>query len=133
MTHRVIIPCVPSEACSPNTRQHWARRAKAVRELRRAAWAAGCNARPRSPYTGRVLLEARIGWPKGRRVLDRSNAAASLKGALDGLQDAGWFGGDDREVDVIVVEQLTWGRLDAGTRALYPGGFVAVEVVKDST
>lgn len=128
MTHRVIIPMAPSEECSPNTRAHWSRRAKAVKLLRTAAWAAGCNAKPRKAYTGRVLLEARIGWPKGRRVLDRSNAAASLKGLVDGLQDSGWFGADDREVDIIVVEQLTWGKLDAGTRALYPAGFVSVEV-----
>jgi hypothetical protein len=81
------------------------------------------------PLRGRVLLEARIGWSKGRKVMDNSNAAAALKPLVDGLTDAGWWP-DDNLVNVIVVEQFSWGKQDPATRALYPGGFVSFDVVR---
>jgi hypothetical protein len=48
---------------------------------------------------------------------------------VDGLTDAGWWP-DDNLVNVIVVEQFSWGKQDPATRALYPGGFVSFDVVR---
>ncbi len=123
MTASVIVPLAPPRECSPNYHGHWRAKAKAVKALRTAAYWYGYQARPSKPFTGPVVLRARIGWPKGRRYQDTSNAAASLKGLLDGLQDAAWFL-DDRDVTVLVVEQLTWGQFGKATQGLYPAGYV---------
>lgn len=64
--------------------------------------------------------------------MDRSNAAAALKGMLDGLVDARYFV-DDKEIDIVVVDQMTWGRQDGGTQALYPYGCIVVDFVKGGT
>jgi hypothetical protein len=127
VTERVIVSMAPAAELSPNYHGNWRPRARAVRTLRQLT-KLECPKLGR-PIQGRVLLEARIGWSKGRKVMDNSNAAAALKPLVDGLTDAGWWP-DDNLVNVIVVEQFSWGKLDHATRALYPGGFVSFDVVR---
>jgi hypothetical protein len=126
---RVIVPTTPGSECSPNYSGGWRPKAKAVAQLRSATKYAAIRDRPRKPLEGHWRLECRICWEKRRKVMDRSNAAASLKAALDGLCDANYFT-DDREVDVVVIEQLPWGKQDAGTKALYPWGCVVIDIVE---
>lgn len=120
---RIIIPMVPDATLNPNARVHWARRAKAVRELRRAAWASAYDAR--GAFADQPLaVEACICWPRGRKRLDADNATACIKAALDGLTDAGvWW--DDRSIERLTVTQA---RLDATGRAHHPHGCVIVDI-----
>jgi hypothetical protein len=126
---RVIVPLCPAPELSPNYAGHWGPEAKAKEIMRKLAKYSAWESRPVEPLRGHVVLEARIGWTKGRKRMDRSNAAAALKALCDGLQDAGYFL-NDREVDIVVVEQIGWGAQDGGTRASYPGGFVSVDIVQ---
>lgn len=127
---RVVIPTCPDAVLSPNYHGNWRPRAKAARALRELTYWE-CP-RIEAPLQGDVLISARIGWPKGRRIMDNSNAAAALKSLVDGLTDGGWWL-DDQRVNVIVVEQLTWGKQDAGTRATYPHGFISIDVQEESS
>jgi hypothetical protein len=126
---RVIVPMCPAPELSPNYAGHWRAEATAKKAMRCAAKYAAWESRPAEPLRGHVVLEARIGWTRRRKTMDRSNAAAALKALCDGLQDAGFFV-NDRDVDIVVVEQVSWGKQDAGTRASFPGGFVSVDVVQ---
>ena len=75
---RVVIPMVPDAVLNPNARVHWARRAKAIRELRRAAWAAAYDARgplPISRLRSRSASAGRVGasgsMPTTRRPVSK--------------------------------------------------------------
>jgi hypothetical protein len=128
MSQRVVVPMCPAMELSPNYSGDWRPRRREGRELRKAAYYCGLQCRPDKPLEGHVVLHARIGWGKRRQTMDRSNAAAALKWLVDGLQDAGWFA-NDKEVDILVVEQTSWGKLDKATRGIYPAGFITVDVV----
>ena len=120
---RIIIPMVPDATLNPNARVHWARRAKAIRDLRRAAWAAAYDAR--GAFADQPLaVEVCICWPRGRKRLDADNASACIKAALDGLTDAGvWW--DDRSIERLTVTQS---RLDKVGNATHPGGAIVVDI-----
>jgi crossover junction endodeoxyribonuclease RusA len=83
----------PDRALSPNGRVHYMVRHKAVRNYRETARYLGLGQkRLRNPLCAIVPLVAT------RRRRDLDNVLASLKSALDGLTDAGWWD-DDSEID----------------------------------
>jgi len=82
----------PPRDCSPNSRGHWAKTAKAKRAYRTAcAWTA------KSQGAGKLDAQAlHIGLhfiPPSRRHMDLDNMLASAKAGLDGLADV--LGVDD--------------------------------------
>ena len=61
------------------------------------------------PIHGPVDLHWTIRLAKGRRVMDRDNATATLKPAMDGLVAAGVIDGDTAKiVRAITVDQVIW-------------------------
>jgi len=124
-TGRVLtcrIPATPHKLLNPNTsRISQAERAKLDwplpmktsnvikfalrRELREATMLAAMNDRPAKPMAGPVVLRFVIAYERGRKVLDFDNAIATLKGAIDGLVDAGYMRDDD-QVTGIYLEQI---------------------------
>lgn len=78
----------PARALSPNTRLHWAPKAKAVRAARDAAfwltWQAQGGKRPGWPA---AALDVTF-CPPDKRSRDRDNLIASLKHGQDGMSDA---------------------------------------------
>jgi len=98
----------PRIGCRPNSRQHWAAKARCVAADRRDAGIAALDAISRSPL---LLLPfrspvVRIRWlVRDRRGLraDSDNQLAACKAFFDGLTDAGvWW--DDRAVRFLPVE-----------------------------
>lgn len=77
------IPWPPKEL-NPNSRSHWAAKAKAVKKYRGDCYLLAKNAV--GAYTGlTVTLNFR---PPNRQRRDLDNALASLKSGLDGIADA---------------------------------------------
>lgn len=94
ITLSITLPIPPIEL-RPNGRPHWAAKAKRVREYRKAAaWAmrAAIAELPLSDFI-RLPLKAvdvcPVYFHKTARRWDADNCIASLKAAIDGLQDAG--------------------------------------------
>lgn len=92
---------LPSRDLSPNGRCHWARKARAVKAYRNAAWAESLIAMTQNmpiPRWKRATIEATY-YLRDRRglVSDQDNRISSLKSAVDGLVDAGILA-DDRGV-----------------------------------
>lgn len=84
----------PSKLLSPNARVHHLTKHKAVRAYRGIAMAIGRDdgRKPiQNPVCGVLPLVAT------RRRRDLDNILASLKSALDGLTDAGWWS-DDHDI-----------------------------------
>ncbi len=83
----VLLPWPPAE-CSPNSRVHWSKRARAAKVYRKACWglclAAGWKAWV-SECRPRVTLEF---VPALERRRDLDNCIASMKAGLDGIADA---------------------------------------------
>jgi len=145
---RVLVDLAPYRELSPNwsgypktwkakdtpfgTKQHWRAVAEAKRLYKELTYrrAAEQLAPGNDLSDCRVLVRARVGWPKGHKRLDHSNCAASLKSAVDGLTMAGAWR-DDNLVNVVVDEQLTWSDQDDGARAHYPGGWLVLDLVKE--
>ena len=83
---------LPPKTLSPNTRTHWAVKAKAVqlyrgeaKTLTRVAMReAGLDVPP--GWTDEIMVRATF-WFRVNRRRDRDNAQASLKSALDGIAD----------------------------------------------
>ena len=92
MTYAVDLPDMPP-GHTPNSRDHWAHRHRAVAEWRdAAAWtvrAAGV------PAMDRVAVELVV-TPPDRRRRDADSAMWVLKAAIDGMCDAGVLADDDR-------------------------------------
>ena len=82
----VVLPW-PSPVLSPNSRAHWATKAKAAAKARRdatiACQAAGIRALPWAAM--HVAIEF---CPPDNRRRDTDNMLASIKSALDGMADA---------------------------------------------
>jgi crossover junction endodeoxyribonuclease RusA len=87
---------MPHKHLSPNSRCHWAQKAKAKKDQRESSrylifmemyWA-GCT----TPWkTANVQI---VVTPPDRRRRDKDNLLASLKAAFDGAQDAGLIADD---------------------------------------
>lgn len=93
---RLTLP-LPDKALSPNARVHWAKKARAAKAARRAAWLMATKvlreARQKPPMWERATASVVILWPTAHRR-DVDNAAASLKAYWDGLADAGVVAND---------------------------------------
>lgn len=110
---RVILPW-PTTDLSPNTRCHWAVKAKAKKAYRTLrAWEA------QSQGLGRIYAErlhVKITFvPPNRRARDLDNLLASIKSGLDGL------------CDVVGVDDSKWS-LEISKADDRVGGFVEIEV-----
>lgn len=86
----VTLPLPPKEL-HPNSRPHWASKARAVKRYREYAWA--CAMEEISVIHGftawsEAACTARFHFATRRRR-DKDNLLASLKAAFDGLADAG--------------------------------------------
>lgn len=81
----------PDKALSPNSRSHWAAKAKAAKRARSDAFhlarEAGFDARTFADYGGKLHLWIDC-YAKTRNYPDADNVLASLKSALDGIADA---------------------------------------------
>jgi hypothetical protein len=131
MTRRIIVDMAPPREVSPNWSGNRYVRARAVRAYREAAgWCARRDACGELFDAERAVIHAVICWPKGHKVLDVENARASLKAAVDGLQDALVFQ-NDKKVRIVDVLQTTWGQQDSSARALYPMGCTILDVSMD--
>lgn len=80
----------PDRALSPNARGHWAKKARAVRIAREAAWALTLEAlKGRVPNLGDEPVG--LNWkfhPKTANRVDDDNCLASCKAYRDGIADA---------------------------------------------
>lgn len=106
----------PAKELNPNSRAHWATRAKAAKAYRREAWAEAWKA-----YTPFCLLDKAVTLsltfePPDKRRRDLDNMLASIKPAIDGIADA--IGIDDQHFSLRI-------RRGEPTK----GGRVAVEIV----
>lgn len=113
---RVRIPGAPDLALTPNRRNRWGGArpgARAAKQARADAWKAARAVRNElglfgtGPiFAGPVRVAVEIGWPRGQRKLDRDNAEATCKSALDGILVDARFVADDRAVQEIDVTQV---------------------------
>lgn len=81
---------LPAHPCNPNSRAHWAVKARAVKALRTEAYLVAATTRNQFSHP---LISATF-YHAAKRVRDRDNAIASLKGAIDGLVDGAVFAND---------------------------------------
>jgi crossover junction endodeoxyribonuclease RusA len=82
----VTYPWMPKEL-NPNSRDHWAKKAKKVKEYRYACWALTKEANLPQSDGNVATLEIKFFKPnKMRRDLD--NCLASFKAGLDGISEA---------------------------------------------
>ena len=80
---------IPARVLSPNTRCHWAMKAKATKSARIESWASTQIAM--NGMKGNwIAAECQVYWyARDSRVRDRDNCLASLKATFDGLKDGG--------------------------------------------
>jgi hypothetical protein len=81
------------ELLNANDRPHWAKKARIVRELRRAAWA--CARSARIPRLERATVLVEYQPPPASRTRDAGNWAPTGKALIDGCRDAGVFPDDN--------------------------------------
>lgn len=80
---------IPARVLSPNTRCHWAMKAKATKSARIESWAATQIAMDGMKGNW-IAAECQAYWyARDSRVRDRDNCLASLKATFDGLKDGG--------------------------------------------
>lgn len=92
----LVIPLAwPSAHLSPNARVHWSKRAKAVREARRAAFLALRLAAPTliKVPAGHVVEIEFVFVPPNKRRFDDDGLASRMKATRDGIAD--YLGCDD--------------------------------------
>lgn len=77
----------PPSTLSPNARLHWRRKAFAIKNARKIAWAHTLEQKPAPVPDGDLLVEV-IFHPPDARKYDRDNLLARMKPALDGISDA---------------------------------------------
>ena len=81
----IILPW-PDKALNPNSRTHWAVKAKATKAYRQAAgWAARAS-KHKCDIGGIINLHITF-MPPDKRRRDMDNMIASCKGLLDGIAD----------------------------------------------
>ena len=86
---------IPNQPYStPNSREHWARKARKARDWRHAT---AMIARARKVPPCRRIRVALDLWPHDRRRRDADNLLLVLKWCLDGLRDAGVIEDDTSE------------------------------------
>lgn len=82
----------PQRVLSPNSRCHWAKKAKAAKAYRRICWALAFVGKLKVDWEGDIHLHMGFSPPNNRRR-DDDNMLASCKSLRDGLADA--LGVDD--------------------------------------
>lgn len=110
----VMLPWPPA-ALSPNSRAHWAKKAKAVKAYRRDCGYATVGAKGRAGISGPASLSVTF-RPPNARPRDMDNLLASIKAGLDGICDA--LAINDRQFGEITVRRGETAR----------GGVVVVEI-----
>ena len=110
-TITIEIPAGPAYSISPNSRKHWRVKHRESQELKQVAWASCLP--PDRPELRLMQGPVNIHWTiylgKGRRQMDRDNATATMKPALDGIVSAGAIEGDEQHiVRAITVDQVKW-------------------------
>ena len=88
-----VVLSLPPAGLSPNSRLHWAAKARLTRAYRELAHAATRAAGGWKRHWPRAIATARFFFRTPRRR-DEDNARASLKAAFDGMVDAGLLVGD---------------------------------------
>lgn len=92
---------LPAKELSPNSRAFWARKARAVKAYRWAAFVHGSVKRPDKPWkSASVLFEFTF---RDARRRDRDNLLSSMKSAIDGFADAGIVANDSQFTFLPVV------------------------------
>ena len=104
----------PGRELSPNSRVHWAAKAKVAKSYRKTAWALSRHAR-RHLADGLPVKVSIEFCPPDKRGRDLDNCLASLKSGLDGVADA--LQVNDRDFWLA----LRWG-------APVKGGLVRIEL-----
>ncbi len=91
---KIIIPHMPFRELSPNSRVHWAVRARAVRAQREeVGWLAKSQWQSQDPMKhARIIYEFMV---KDKRHRDFDNLITACKSFQDGLVDAGVLVSDD--------------------------------------
>jgi crossover junction endodeoxyribonuclease RusA len=113
MTITFILPW-PSADLSPNARLHWARKAKAAKKARSAAWAHAVEAKVHRINADKLSVKMMFCPPDNRRR-DLDNTISATKPQQDGIADA--VGIDDSKWAVT----YSWGDV-------VPGGAVFVQL-----
>ena len=93
----ITIP-LPPRCLSPNGRVHWAKKAKATKEHRSAAFWAAKEALDGPPPGWLTASLKVVAYFTTRRMPDPTNFMSSLKAAEDGIADAG----------IIVNDRALW-------------------------
>ena len=126
--YRTTISTVPDADLSSNSRAHYMVKARKVKALREFTYYQTRQDAPETPIAGPVMLTVAIGWPKGRKRQDPSNVAHCIKGAVDGMTDAGWWL-DDKQVTIREpIQQQTWGEWQERGGWLHPNGVITIDV-----
>jgi len=114
MLFKVKLPWPPKEL-SPNSRPHWAAKAKAAKAYRRECYLLTLAEYKKVEFEGKYHLYFDF-YPKTRRRPDDDNCLASAKSGRDGIADA--MGVDDKRfISHPLVKEET-------------GGYVMVTVVR---
>jgi len=87
MVNPIRLPWPPAE-CSPNTKVHWAVKAKAAKAYRKTCWALAVEAGAKAAESGDIWLHITFCPPKKWTHGDRDNLVARMKPGFDGLADA---------------------------------------------
>lgn len=82
----VTLPWPPREL-SPNSRTHWAKKAKAAKSYRLDCFYLAKEAKVTAPKEGPINLRIEF-VPPSRRSYDADNCVAQIKSGLDGLAEA---------------------------------------------
>lgn len=96
----VVLPWPPSEL-SPNTRVHWAKKAKAAKKYGRDAYFASFAIGNSPPADCAPLVSITFNPPNNRRR-DLDNMLASIKSGLDGIASA--IGVDDSKWALTITK-----------------------------
>ena len=112
----IVLPW-PSRSLHPNSRTHWARKAKAAKAARQTAgWLAKeAGIRPGDPDIPQALNVTAIFCPPNNHKHDLDGCLSALKSSLDGIADA--IGIDDSKWQIAI-------RKDAPVK----GGAVRIEL-----
>lgn len=109
-----LLPWPPS-ALSPNSRLHWAAKAKAAAKYRRACWACALEQGARRIEADRLHVALTFA-PPSRRRYDLDNLLSRMKAGLDAL------------ADVLGVDDSCWSLAIELGQPKPPAGGVIVEV-----
>lgn len=77
----------PDKALSPNTKSHWAVKAKAAKVYRSTCYFAALYAKVKAKWTGPIIVSLEF-HPPSRRHFDMDGLLSRMKSGLDGLADA---------------------------------------------